>query len=144
MPIIKQNFELDFNDCLKLQKAISNIGIGAESAINECLKNKTSIKMAKSITNFLPRSETGKHHAKDNNWYELEFYNLSFILSNSLAGKRENSFYYLYYPATGTGQSYKKGPNDFMGNGMKSEYNNAVSDLLNALNKKIEEDLNYE
>lgn len=141
MPIIKQNFELDYSDCKKLEEITLKIKDGVENTINNCLKDIVSPKITKSVTNFIPKSEKGKRHAKENKWYELKYYNLAFVLSNSLRGKRKTSFYYLYYPATGTGNSYKKGPNDFLGKGVAKGKNNAVTDLLNALNKKIEEEM---
>lgn len=141
MPSIKNNFYLKYEDTIKLREAITKFGRGAEETINKCLQDMVAPKMTSSVTMFLPRSATGKRHAKDNQWYDLEYYNLSFVLSNSLKGKRKTSFYYLYYPATGTGQSYKRGPNDFMGKGVNVEYSKAVSDLLNALMIKLEKEI---
>jgi hypothetical protein len=144
MPVIKENFELKYDDILKLNKALINFQGDKEKTINDCLRNNSSPRITKSVTDFLPVSEKGKRHAKDNSWYEQTYYNLSFVLSNSLKGKRGKSFYYLYYPVTGTGNSYKKGPNDFLGKGMNKEYDNVVEELLNALNTKLEEEINNE
>lgn len=144
MPIIKQNFELKYDDILKLKKALTNFQGDKEKTINDCLQKISSPRSAKSVTSFLPVSKTGKRHAKYNLWYELKYYNLSFVLSNSLKGKRGSSYYYLYYPATGTGNSYKKGPNNFFEKGINNDYENIVNDLLNALNNKLREELNNE
>lgn len=141
MPVIKQKFGLKYEDIEKLNKKLLKINESKEKTINDCLKEIASPKVTRSVTSFLPVSEKGNRHAKKSKWYEVEYYNLSFVLSNSLKGKRGTSFYYLYYPATGTGTSNKKGPNDFLGKGIDKEYNNIVSDLLNALDKKIEEEL---
>lgn len=141
MPTIKQNFYLNDDEMLKVQNAIQKISNNVPLTINKCLEEVISPKMTRSVTDYLPRSKDGKRHAKDNKWYEIEFYNMAFVLSNSLKGKRGTSFYYLYYPATGTGNSYKKGPNDFLEKGEKKIHNEAVTDLLNSLNKKIEEEL---
>lgn len=144
MPTIKQNFYLNDDEMLKVQNAIQKISNSAPTAINKCLEEVISPKMTRNVTNYLPRSKEGKRHAKENKWYETEFYNMAFVLSNSLEGKRGTSFYYLYYPATGTGNSYKKGPNDFLGKGEKQIHNEAVADLLNSLNKQIEEEFKNE
>ena len=69
---------------------------------------------------------------------------MSFVLSNSLKGKRGTSFYYLYFPVTGTGNSYKKGPNDFFGTGFNNIYDSFVDGLIMSLENKIEEELNNE
>lgn len=141
MPSIKQNFYLESNETYKLQEAVQRLSNNVPTVINKCLQDTVSPKMTKSVTDYLPRSKDGKRHAKDNKWYEKEFYNMAFVLSNSLEGKRGTSFYYLYYPATGTGNSYRKGPNDFLEKGERKIHNEAVEDLLNSLNKKIEEEL---
>lgn len=140
MPIIKQNFYLNDDEISKFQNAIQQISNNVPTIINKSLKEIVSPKMTRSVTDYLPRSKEGKRHAKENKWYETEFYNMAFVLSNSLKGKRGTSFYYLYYPATGTGNSYKKGPNDFLEKGEKKIHNEAVADLLNSLNEKIEEE----
>lgn len=140
MPIIKQTLSLNYEESKKLEEAMKKVSYDVPTIINECLERKVAPKLKDKATFYLPKSANGKRHAKDNIWYETEFYNLAFVLSNSLKGKRGTSFYYLYYPATGTGQSYKKGPNDFLGKGEKRIHSEAVLDLLNSLNKKIEEE----
>ena len=92
MPVIKQNFELKYEDIERLNKALINFQGSSEQAINNCLEKKAGPKIAKSVTDFLPVSKDGNRHAKNNKWYELEYYNLSFVLSNSLKGKRGTSF----------------------------------------------------
>lgn len=144
MPKISNNFELKYDDIEKLNKSLFRIQGDKEKTINDCLQQITGPRVAKNVTDFLPISEKGKRHAKNNRWYSIEYYNMSFVLSNSLEGKRGSSFYYLYYPATGTGNSYKKGPNDFLGKGMNKSYNAIINDLLSSLNKKIEEELSNE
>lgn len=144
MPVIKQNFYLNYDDIKRINKALINFQGDKEKTINDCFKKISAPKVTKSVTDYLPISEKGKRHAKDNLWYELTYYNLSFVLANSLKGKRGTSFYYLYYPATGTGQSYKKGPNDFFEKGVNKEYDNVVEDILSALENKLEEELKNE
>ena len=144
MPVIKERFELKYDDVQKLKQSIINFQGNKEDVINDCLRKITGPKVTRSVTDFLPISEKGKRHAKDNKWYDLQYYNLSFVLSNNLKGKRGTSFYYLYYPATGTGHSKKKGPNDFLNKGINKVYDNVIEDLLNALNNRIEEELSNE
>lgn len=144
MPLLKQRFALNYDDIKRLNKTLSNFQGDKEKAINDCLKKTTSSKLTKSVTNELPYYTKQKVpiHAKGSKWYELKFYNLSFVLSNSLRGKRGTSFYYLYYPATGKGNSYRKTPNDFFERGFDKEKDNIIKDLLEAGNDKFEEELN--
>lgn len=144
MPLIKEKFELKYDDIQRLKQSLINFQGDKEKTINDCLEKISGPKVIKSVTDFLPVSKKGKRHAKDNEWYELQYYNLSFVLSNNLKGKRGTSFYYLYYPATGTGNSYKKGKKEFLTKGFYKVYDNVIEDLLSALNKKIEEDLSNE
>lgn len=158
MPVIKEKFELKYEDVQKLKQSIVNFQGNKEDAINDCLKKITGPKVARSVTDFLPVAKNKYYyfypHAKDAEWYEITYYNLSFVLANNLRGKNitkttknkgaRKSFYYLYYPATGTGNSYKKGPNDFLNKGINKVYDNVIEDLINALNNRIEEELSNE
>lgn len=142
MPGIKSRFVLHDEDIERVKAGIARCGTESEKTINDYLHNVAGEKLAKSITRFLPRSAVNKsNHAKDSKWWEQDNYNLAVSISNSLKGKRGTSFYYLYYVATGTGTSKKKGANEFMEKGMDAEYNNIVDGLLNALNEKIEKEL---
>lgn len=144
MPVVKSRFAIDSKDIDKVQKSILNFQENSENAINEYLEKIGSNKVIKSVTDVLPYYKKAKLHAKESKWYDIEFYNMSFVLSNSLEGKRGTSFYYLYYPATGTGNSYKKGPNDFFETGFNNIYDSVVDGLIKSLENKIEEELNNE
>ena len=63
------------------------------------------------------------------------------MIGNKTTGKKDKSFYYLYYPASGTGTSKKKGKNDFMGKGLDYKYDEIVGDLLAELEKNIEREV---
>lgn len=153
MPLIKEKFGLKYDDVNKLKNAIIKFQGDKEKTINDCLQKITAPKVIKSVTEFLPIAKNKYYsfypHAVDAEWYEVTYYNLSFVLANNLKGKNiskttqnkgsRKSFYYLYYPATGTGNSYKKGPNDFLNDGINKVYDSVVEDLLIALNEKIEE-----
>ena len=144
MPVVKERFALNSKDVDRVQKAILSFQKDAENAINEYLEKIGSNKVIKSVTDVLPYYEKTKLHAKYSKWYDIGFNNMSFVLSNSLKGKRGTSFYYLYFPATGTGNSYKKGPNDFFGTGFNNIYDSFVDGLIMSLENKIEEELNNE
>lgn len=139
MPVIKTRFTLKSEDVDKLKQAIEECGVSSEEAINDYLHNKAGDLIAKSITNFMPRSNRNKVHAKDSKWWEQSNYNLAVAISNKISGK--NSFYYLYFPATGTGTSRMNGPNDFMQKGLNAQYDNIVNQLINNLVKNIDKEL---
>jgi len=143
MPSIKTNFSLKADDIDKLKHSILRCGSSSEEAINNYLHNEAGEKIAKSITNFIPRSSRKDViHAKDRKWWQQDNYNLAVATSNSVRGKRGKSFYYLYYVATGTGTNKKKGARDFMKKGMNKEYNNIVNGLVDAVENNINKELN--
>lgn len=141
MPIIKTRFALKSEDVDRLNQAIARCGESSENVINEYLHDEGGEKIYKSITQFIPRSKRNKQspHAIDSKWWEQTNYNLAVGIANKTSGK--NSFYYLYYPATGTGTSKKKGPNDFMERGLYSQYNNIVDNIVNNLIENIDKEL---
>lgn len=139
MPSIKSNFSLKDDDIKRIQQSILKCGETSEEVINDYLHNVAGEKITKSITRFIPVSKRDKVHAKNSKWNEQKNYNLAVNISNKTSGK--NSFYYLYYVATGTGTSKKNGPNDFMKKGMDQEYNNVVNDLVNELEKNIDKEM---
>lgn len=141
MPSIKTNFKLKDSDIERIQKAIIQCGDSAEEKINDYLKNVGGEKIATGISKFIPRSNRNKTHAKTSKWWKQLNYNLAVVVENNNAGKRNTSFYYLYYPATGTGTSKKKGKNDFMGRGLNSEYQTLVNGLINELDENIEKEM---
>lgn len=141
MPSVKTNFQLNYSDIERIEKAIMRCGEGAEERINDYLKSVGGEKIAKSITNFIPRSNRNKTHAKNSKWWKQLNYNLAVVVENSTTGKKDKSFYYLYYPATGTGTSKRKGSNDFMGKGLNKEYKTLVDDLIDVLDKSIEKEM---
>lgn len=142
MTISKAKFELHDVDVERIQNAILNVGPTSENVINDYLHSTGGGQIVKGITNLIPRSKFGTHHARDNNWSEQTNYNLAVDISNSLKGKRGTSFYYLYYVVTGTGTSKKIGPRDFMSEGMNREYDNVVNGLFDAINENIEREMN--
>ena len=139
MPSIKTKFELQDKDVERIKKSISNLGGSSENVINKYLHNKGGQKIVTGITKFIPVSKRDKRHAKTSKWYKQNNYNLAVAIENSTGGK--NSFYYLYYVATGTGTSEKNGPNDFMNKGMDKEYKSIVNDLIEEIDKNIEKEL---
>lgn len=142
MPVHKNSFSLDYENIEKINKAIASCGYSSEGIINDYLHNFGGKKMSDSMTKYLPVSKKGKRHARTNKWYEQEDYNLAVSIANNTKGKRGKSFYYLYYVFTGQGTSRKKGKNDAMVKGYKKVENVLVSDLLNALEKNIEMEMN--
>lgn len=139
MPSIKTKFELKDNDVERIKQSISNLGASSENVINDYLHNKGGQKIASGITNFIPVSKRDKRHAKHSKWYKQNNFNLAVAIENSTGGK--NSFYYLYYVATGTGTSKKNGPNDFMNKGMDKEYRSLVNELIDEIDKNIEREI---
>lgn len=139
MPSVKTKFELKDKDVERIKQAITKLGDSSESAINKYLHNTGGEKIAKGITNYIPVSKRKKKHAKNSKWYKQNNYNLAVGVENSTSGK--NSFYYLYYVATGTGTSKKNGPNDFMKKGMDQEYNDIVNGLVNEIEQNINKEL---
>lgn len=126
-------FVLKDSDIEKVQEAIVKYGENSESVLNNFLHTKASDQLVRSITNYIPVSKNGDYHAKSHKWYEVANYNLTIEISNSLAGKRGTSFYYLYYVLTGTGTSKKKGETDFFQLGIDAQYDNIVNEMLDLL-----------
>lgn len=139
MPSIKTKFSLNDKDVDRIKKSILNLGGSSENVINDYLHGEGAERIVTGITKFIPVSKRKKKHAKTSKWYKQNNYNLAVAIENSTSGK--NSFYYLYYVATGTGTSEKKGPNDFMNKGMDTEYNNVVNGLINEIEKNIEKEM---
>lgn len=141
MPSFKTNFSLNYEDVERIQQAILRCGSTSEDVINDYLHNKAGDIIIQSITKFIPRSKVNKVHAKDSKWHEQTNYNLAVNIANSTKGKRDKSFYYLYYVATGTGTSRKNGPNDFMSKGLDKEYDNIVNGVIDELLKNINKEM---
>lgn len=138
MPSIKSNFSINYEDCLKLQEKISKIGYESEQIINNYVHTDLAEQLISAITKKIPVSKKGKNHAKYNLWYSQTDFNLAVDISNNLKGKRGTSFYYLYYVVTGTGTSKEKGSNDFMSEGLESEYSKLVDGIIAQLDKYLE------
>ena len=142
MPKAKTDFNMKYDDFLRVKQAIGRCGDTSEKVINNYLHNVAGEKIKDSITKFIPRSpRRNVIHAKNSNWSEQENYNLAVTIGNNLKGKRGTSFYYLYYVVTGTGTNEKKGARDFMEQGLNKEYNNVVNGLINELDKNIEKEM---
>lgn len=135
MATVKATFTLKDDDVKRIKEAIKDCGEYSEKVINDYLHNVGGENIAKSITNFLPRSNRNKVHAKDKKWWEQSNYNLSVSIAN------HNKFYYLYYVATGTGTSKLNEPNTFMQDGLDKESNNVVNGIVNELIKNINKEL---
>ena len=140
------HFRYNYDDFIKLQEAIKKYPGSSEEAINEYLRNKGSRNLIDSTTFYIPVSKTGKHHAKSNNWYNIDYKNLEVDISNSLEGTRKTgSFYYLYYVSTFTGTSDPSkrktgvGGIDFFEEGADKVYPIVKDELLNILETKIKE-----
>lgn len=142
MPTIKTQFSFKTEDIDRLNEVISRCGKKSERIINDYLHNVAGEKITRSITNskFFPRSKRNKIHAQDTKWYEQTNFNLAVGIENNTSGKK--SAYYLYYVATGTGTSAKKGPNDFMLDGLDKEYNNVVNGIIEKLLENVDKEMN--
>ena len=139
MPTIKAKFTLKDDDIEKVKQAIATCGEYSERAINDYLHNTAGTMIADSITNFIPRSNRDKVHAKDIKWWVQFNYNLAVAIENQTIGRK--STYYLFYPATGSGTSRKKGANPFMERGMEKVHDEIVNGIVNALINKIDKEL---
>lgn len=141
MPSIKSNFSLKYDDCVKLQEKILEVGYKSENILNNYIHNQAAQQLVDAMTKEIPRSKRGKKHAKDNIWSEIENFNLATSISNSTKGKRGSSFYYLYYVVTGTGTSEERGSNDFLERGLNKEYPLLVNGIIEQLGNFFKEGL---
>ena len=94
MPTIKAKFTLKDDDIEKVKQAIATCGEYSERAINDYLHNTAGTMIADSITNFIPRSNRDKVHAKDIKWWVQFNYNLAVAIENQTIGRK--STYYLF------------------------------------------------
>ena len=83
MANVKATFSLKDDDVNKIKEAIKDCGEYSEKVINDYLHNVGGENIAKSITNFLPRSNRNKVHAKDKKWNKQNNYNLSVSIENA-------------------------------------------------------------
>lgn len=141
MPSFKAQFKLRYEDIDRINEAIANAGHTAEKSINAYLHYEGAEIIAESITKFMPRSAVDRMHAKDNRWWEMQPYNLAVEISNSLKGKRGTSFYYLYYPSTGTGTSKWRGRNLFMEKGLEAQHDSLVNGIIEAILQNIDKEI---
>lgn len=141
----KTKFDISSYDLDRLNDAIRKFPGDVEKQINDYLHNTTGKKLIDSATTFIPVSKKGTKHAKFNKWYKQYNYNLAVKIENNNDGKNvtkktnrnaKKSFYYLYYPATGTGTSRKKGENNFEEKGLKKIENKEINEIIRILNKK--------
>lgn len=142
MPIIRNKMELKDDDILRIQEAMARSTGSTEKTISDYLHESGAQILIDDITRFIPVSKKGKRHAKRNQWYDQENYNMAVGIANNLKGKRGTSFYYLYYVATGTGTSRKKGGIDFMEKGEAKAHSKMVDGVVAAVTKNIEEEIN--
>ena len=138
MPRNRVQFQLHFEDVERINQAIANAGHTAEKSINIYLHGVGAYVIADEITKFMPKSARDKIHAKESVWWEMQPFNLAIEISNSLKGKRGTSFYYLYYPSTGTGTSKRRGRNLFMERGLESKHDELVNGMIEAILKNID------
>ena len=127
------NFQLEYEDILRLQEAIMNYGDGAEEVINDYLTQQANKMFTDSITNLIPVSDRNKPHAKDNKPLKGQL-----IDNLTLKIGTISKYHYLYFPQTATGSHFEgKAPNDFMEKGLNSEYDNVVNGMLEALQNHL-------
>lgn len=138
MPVVKTRLALKSEDIERIKQAIVNCGVSSEKVLNDYLHNEAGKDIAQSITKFLPRSNVNKVHAKDSKWWNQVSYNLAVGIENKTSGK--NSFYYLYFPNTGTGTSKGKAQ-EFMETGLNAQYDNIVNDMIEKLLENINKEL---
>ena len=127
------DFSLKEEDLGRIQEAIMDFGDDAERVINDYLRNEANAKFIKSITNLIPVSKINKRHAKTSNPLDTKFYNLALYIHT------KSKFNYLYFPQNAEGQSRNNSPNDFMEKGIDAEYNNVVNEMIEKLQRRMEE-----
>ncbi len=126
-------FELKYDDVIRIQSAIQSYGSGAEKTLNNYLHGEAAKMMIDSVTNLIPLSKEGKKHARMNQWFQKENYNLAVTIRAS------GSFWYLFFPLTGQGTSRDYGERDFFTQGIDLVYDKVVQEMLTILSKKFEE-----
>ena len=142
MPSVKNNFNIKYDDVGKIQESILKLGNNnTEEVLNEYIHNSAANQIIEYVTKEIPVSKRGIRHARFDTWWEQENNNLSVGIANSLKGKRGSSFYYLYYVATGTGTSKRRGGTDFMEIGLDRVYPSLIDGIVAQLEKKIESEM---
>lgn len=126
-------FKLSEEDLDLIRIRIKNFEGDAERVINDYLRNEANAKFIKSITNLIPVSKINKRHAKTSNPLDTKFYNLALYIHT------KSKFNYLYFPQNAEGQSKNNSPNDFMEEGIDAEYNNVVNEMMEKLQRRMEE-----
>ena len=142
MPTVKARLKLEGKEVEELQNLIKQLGSSSEKVINDHLHKKGGDTLQKYLTMFMPRSDRNKVHAKDSKWWVQTNYNLGVAISNKTTGtKGKNNFYYLFYPATGTGTSKYVVGDTFIEEGLDNAKYHIIYDLEQTLIKNIDKEL---
>lgn len=128
------DFSLKEEDLGRIQEAIMDFGDDAERVVNDCLANDVKDKFITSITNLMPVSNKNKRHAKSSNPLDGKVRN-----NLTLWIHTKSKFNYLYFPQNAEGTSKRNSPNDFMEKGIEVEYDNVVNEMLEKLQRRMEE-----
>ena len=146
---MKATFSIENIEQIKeLEIHIKKLPNVAESTINEYLHTTGAENSITNIKSKMPYSKgppsfkkkktsrgQAKTNAKVSDSLKATPINLGFIIETT------NKFWYLIFPALGSGNSYKYLPNDFMEKGINVTIPTMVSDLKDDLIKKWEEKL---
>ena len=128
------DFSLKEEDLGRIQEAIMDFGDDAERVVNDCLANDVKDKFITSITNLMPVSNKNKRHAKSSNPLDGKVRN-----NLTLWIHTKTKYNYLYFPQNAEGTSKRNSPNDFMEKGIEVEYDNVVNEMLEKLQRRMEE-----
>ena len=141
-------FTLDTKDLEKLQQKLLMLPKRAEYELNNFMWNNAGDVLKKKVMQNMPCSKRDKSnyknvpktHAKDVESLDKISYNLGIKVQTKLKPKSKD-FGYLIFPDEGRGKHQKVGQN-FFGKALESESEKLKKELINHLNKKIEEELN--
>ena len=129
------DFSLKEEDLERIQEAIMDFEDDAEKVINDCLANEAKDKFITSINNLIPVSNKNKkQHAKTSNPLDGKVRN-----NLTLWIHTKTKYNYLYFPQNAEGTSKGKSPNNFMEKGIDAEYDNVVNEILEKLQRRMEE-----
>ena len=148
MARIRVSFGLKDDDWKRYQEKLTLFPEKVKKAVNEYMHGDVREKMINSITGEMPisdRKKTGQRaHAKNSQWYVSFNFDQAVTIQNKLAGNKNTSFYYLFFPHEGTVSNKGKlkiRPNPFMERAVEKEYNEVITGLFNVIDREIKEDL---
>lgn len=139
---------IDFSDNLELLEKMKKIGPKAEYVINSYLWDEAGKILEKDVYKRMPRSNSKhynpkqpKTHARDTESLEIVKYNLG-VKVQTKTKPRSKDFGYLIFPDEGRGiRQKKKGSQEFFGKSLEANEDKITKELLEKINKKIEEEL---